>query len=144
MTESIDVVFLDLGDTLVIAKDGRREWMPGAQSALERLRRKKVRLGILSNTNGYDREKLLSILPEDFSYEAFEDGLIVLSFDVGVEKPKPGIYAEAIKKAGVPAQQTIYVGEKEEETSAAEGTGMRSFLMLEFPADWDRLVSLID
>lgn len=143
MTESMKVVFFDLGDTLVIARDGRREWMPGAKAVLGRLRDKKTRVGILSNTNGYNRKRLLDILPEDFSYEMFEEGLIVLSFDVGVEKPEPGIYGEAIKQAGVPAGETIYVGEKPEETSAAEAAGMRSFTVQELPQDWETLVDLV-
>jgi putative hydrolase of the HAD superfamily len=143
MTESIKVVFFDLGDTLVIARDGRREWMPDAKEVLGRLRDKGIRVGILSNTNGYDRERLLEILPEDFSYESFADELIVLSFDVGVKKPELGIYREAIKRAGVPANQTMYVGEKETETSAAQAAGMRSLMVRQLPQDWETLVGLV-
>jgi len=104
---------------------------------------RRVRLGILSNTNGYDRKRLLEILPDDFSYESFDDELIVLSFDVGVEKPEPGIYREAIKKAAVPAGETMYVGEKLTETGAAETVGMRSFRVLSLPQDWQTLVNLV-
>lgn len=136
------VVFFDLGDTLVVRrneKDERRVWAPGAKQALASLSKTALRLGILSNTGGYDREQLRKILPIDFDYGTFEEGLVVLSGEVGEKKPEPKIYAIAIERAGVPAEQILYVGEDSEETRAAETAGMGSHQINALPDDLEKL-----
>ena len=98
-----------------------------------------LRLGILSNTGTDDREQLRKILPIDFDYGIFEEGLLVLSGEVSAEKPEPKIYEIAIERAGVPAGHILYVGEDSEETRAAEKAGMRSHFIETLPDDLNEL-----
>lgn len=139
MDESIKVIFFDLGDTLVISDREKREWMPGAKAVLKRLTEMGVRLGIISDTAKLSRKQLLELLPEDFDFGAFESGLVVLSSEVGVEKPDPAIFRLAIKKAHVPPGETLFVGESSEETDVAERCGMRAKRVQKFPQDFEDL-----
>ncbi len=140
MDESIKVVFFDLGDTLVVSDRERREWMPGAKAVLKRLADMGVRLGIISDTADLSREQLLELLPEDFDFGAFEEGLIILSSEVGVEKPDPAIFRLAVKNADVAAHEALFVGESSEETGVAERIGMKVKLVQKFPQDLEDVI----
>jgi FMN phosphatase YigB (HAD superfamily) len=93
-------IFFDLGDTLVTAD---KHWIAGAEEALRALHAKGVRLGILSNTGPLDRAHLASFLPPDFDFTLFEPELVVLSREVGLEKPDPRIFRLALQRAGTGA-----------------------------------------
>ncbi len=122
MTQShISVVFFDLGDTLVT---GNRGWVPGALEALESLSGVGIRLGIISNTGDLTRSALADLLPVDFRFSSFEEELIVLSSEVGIEKPKAQIFGLAIDRAGVSPLEIVFCGEKLSETLAAQMAGM--------------------
>ena len=57
---SIQVVFFDLGETLVTAP---RTWLPGARALLASLKTNGLRVGIISTTPGLaDRTAILGIL----------------------------------------------------------------------------------
>lgn len=91
-------VFFDLGDTLLTIHPP--EWIPGAQELLAALRESGVRLGVISNTRGRDRAGLGKYLPAGFSWDTFDPKLIVLSGEVGVDKPNPAIFKLALERAG--------------------------------------------
>lgn len=137
--KEVEVVFFDLGGTLVVKRaDGaeRRLWAPGAKEILSALSATSLRLGILSNTGDWDREKLKKdVLPLDFDLGLFEDDLIVLSATAPGKKPEPEIYEYAIGRAGVDASRTLYVGEDSTETGPAEKLGMKSYLIRTLPED---------
>lgn len=127
----VDVVFLDAGDTLVMRKpgsapDSRFQWAPGARSALNQLRASGVRLGLLSNAPPMPREQLLARLPADFSFDLFEPDLVVISGEVGVEKPDPAIFALAVQRARAPAAECLFCTEELLHVLAAQETGMRA------------------
>ncbi len=115
------VIFFDLGDTLVIAKNG---WVPGAKTVISQLRAKGYRLGLISNTGDMTRDQLLAILPQDFDLSIFEENLIILSSEVGVKKPSLDIFSMAIKKANVKPSECLFCTESLLDTLAAEQVGI--------------------
>ncbi len=114
------VVFFDLGGTLVTAHS--RKWIPGAQAVLAALREKGVRLGILSNTAELDRKGLEKILPPGFDWSVFEEDLIVLSSEVGVEKPDPRIFKLALDRAG--GTRAVFCAEDPTHSLASQFAGL--------------------
>jgi bacterial leucyl aminopeptidase len=118
------VVFFDLGLTLV--STDTTQWVPGAKAILKELRAAPVRLGVISNTGTLSRAQLQSRLPADFDWAIFDPTLILLSSEVGVEKPSLEIYRLAISRAGVAPDHCLYCSEDLLETLAAQRTGMNT------------------
>lgn len=120
--EPIRVVFFDLGDTLVTSAN--RQWVPGAQALLARLKARSLRLGVSSNTADLTRDELQPLLPVDFDWGLFEPGLIILSSEVGAEKPSHAIVESAVAAAGTPASGCLFCSESLVDTLAAQAVGM--------------------
>jgi FMN phosphatase YigB (HAD superfamily) len=135
----IRIIFFDLGDTLVrkvsASPSGLRfGWVPGVKDLVERLQLIKLRLGLISNTGGLTRTQLLQMLPHDFSFDLFDDNLILLSSEVGWEKPDLRIFRLAVNQAQnhinpdfrmqVDPQECLFVGESLKEVLAAQQIGM--------------------
>lgn len=79
------------------------------------------RLGIISNGNTEQQTKKLC---QTGIAERFD--IIVVSEEVGVCKPKPGIFLSACCRAGIEARQCNYVGDSlQNDALAAEAAGMR-------------------
>jgi FMN phosphatase YigB (HAD superfamily) len=57
---------------------------------------------------------------------AFEE--LVLSYQVRSVKPEPGIYQQAVSRAGVPAEEIFFVDDREENVSAAKEAGVDAVL----------------
>jgi HAD superfamily hydrolase (TIGR01509 family) len=78
------------------------------------------RLVLLSNTDtmrfGFVKKKFPGIL-------IFDE--YVLSFEVGFMKPHPQIYKEALKKAGFPARECVFIDDREENIEAAAKLGIK-------------------
>ena len=117
---SIQVVFFDIGDTLI----SRKAWLPGAKQMLADLRAKGIRIGLISNTGRMSRDELQGMLPEGFDFDEFEEGLVMLSSEVGIEKPRITIFSLAIHHAGVPPWATMFVTETLGHSLAAQSAGM--------------------
>lgn len=124
------IIFFDLGETLIMKN---RQWVPGAQTTLITLREKGLRLGIISNTGNLSRAQLIDVLPADFEFQMFDKNLIILSFEVGIEKPSAEIFQLAVKKAKVKAKQCLYCSENSAETLAAEKAGLKVINILPPP-----------
>jgi len=57
-------------------------------------------------------------------------GVVVTSQEVGINKPEPGIFQEALKKAGVKPAEAIYVGDQYQfDVVGSEGAGMLGILL---------------
>ncbi len=56
----------------------------------------------------------------------FEDG--VFSHEVGIRKPNPGIYKVTLKKAGVKAEEAVFIDDKAQFLTPAKEMGMLTFL----------------
>jgi putative hydrolase of the HAD superfamily len=79
-----------------------------------------VRTGLISNSMGngsYDR----SLFPELF------DG-VVISGEVGLHKPEPEIFLLGAERAGVPAEECVFVDDLRENCEGAEAVGMTAVL----------------
>lgn len=86
---------------------------------LEELRKQGRRLGIVSNFYG----NLESILHGEGLRELFD--VVVDSGVVGVEKPDPRIFREAMEALGIDARDTLMVGDsRARDMRGAEGLGM--------------------
>jgi FMN phosphatase YigB (HAD superfamily) len=136
---TISVVFFDLGDTLVSTT---RDWLPGAKNVLSTLRTKGVRLGLISNTGTLSRTQLLPLLPDDFDLTVFDSGLIVLSSEVGFEKPALKIFQLAVERTTEPASHCLFCTENLIDTLTAQQVDMRVARLQKPPAsDLQELIS---
>ncbi len=141
MSPTQQVIFFDLGDTLVRSP---RIWLPSATTALASLKSKGFRLGIISNTTGLaDRTAILNLLPIDFDITVFEPGLVLFSSEVGIEKPKKAIFNKAVAAANVSAAKCLYCSENPVETLAAQEVGMRSLRIITGSDDITKLDSYL-
>src|SRR5262249_55611635 len=103
-----------------------RKFLPNAQALLAQLLTRGVRLGIISNTANLTRAQLTTHLPPDFDWGQFEPALVVLSSEVGVEKPDPAIFDKAVSMAGIDPTLCMYCSEDLGETLVAQQRGMRA------------------
>jgi putative hydrolase of the HAD superfamily len=89
---------------------------PGALELLQDLRRAGFRLGIISN---FDL-RLREILQHVGVLDLFEQ--IVVSSQIGAEKPSPRIFGEALRRFAVEPAELLHVGDEEK----ADGDGARA------------------
>lgn len=136
----IQTIFCDIGKTLI--RDNQ-SWMPGAQEFLGQMRAANRKLGVISNTDGLTRGALAPHLPNDFDFQAFDDELIVLSGEVGLEKPDIRIFVKAISQAQMPPWACLFIGENLTEILAAQRAGMRAARIALLPQDFEALTALI-
>jgi FMN phosphatase YigB (HAD superfamily) len=122
MSQFVKAIFFDLGMTLVSADT--TQWNPGAQTVITELRTEGLRLGIISNTGNLTRPQLKNRLPSDFDFNDFDAGLVLLSSEVGIEKPSQDIFRLAVNRVGAPSEQCLYCSEDFLETLAAQRAGM--------------------
>jgi putative hydrolase of the HAD superfamily len=118
---TIKAVLFDLGDTLV---DRNRHWLPGAESAIAALKAAGKRVGIISDTDTLTREELRAHLPSTFTFDTFDPALVLLSSEVGIEKPALGIFQLAIERAQLEARSIFFCTETVLHVLAAQRAGM--------------------
>ncbi len=96
----------------------------GSVKTLARLRDMGVKVGLVSNTTA-DVSDIWSTSP----FEPLLDAS-VLSCDVGMKKPDPGIYFQACQRLGVGARECLFVGDGgSKELTAASSVGMDAILI---------------
>ncbi len=92
---------------------------PPALDALKKQKAAGKALLLLSNTDvrrfGYIREAYPEML-------IFDD--YVLSFELGMVKPEPGIYLEAVRRAGCRPEECVFIDDMPENVEAAIKLGM--------------------
>jgi FMN phosphatase YigB (HAD superfamily) len=132
MITKYEVIFFDLGDTLVKGKN----WLPGAKELLGLISRDEIRLGIISNTGDLSRAGLLAALPADFPWGLFESDLIILSSQVKVEKPSPGIFRIARERSGCEPAKCLFCTENIIDGLVAQQLGLHAY-RLQSPPDSD-------
>lgn len=87
--------------------------------------KKSYRLFLLSNTNEIHRIKFHRSFKEDFGYsfyDLFEHSFY--SHKMGMRKPNPQIYVQALKEANLDPEETLFIDDMEENIEAAKATGM--------------------
>ena len=133
---AIKAIFFDIGDTLI----SKKQWLPGARETVLAMRKKEVRVGLISNTGNLSREDLGKLLPADFDFGLFEEGLTMLSSEVGIEKPNLGIFSLAVQHTGLSPWETMFVGESLRETIAAQKAGMQAARIVKPESDFRELL----
>jgi HAD superfamily hydrolase (TIGR01662 family) len=97
---------------------------PGTAEALQELRSRGYRLGVISNSDGR-----IEALLESVGLAGYFD-FIIDSHAVGVEKPDPRIFRMGCERAGVEPEEVVYVGDIYEiDIVGARSVGMRAFLI---------------
>ncbi len=103
------------------AEPGVWEVFTDVPAVLAALQEAGYRLGVISN---FDR-RLRKVLDDLGLAASFEH--IVISSEVGADKPAPRIYAEALRLFGVPAGRALHVGDDPHKDGGAEHVGLRVF-----------------
>jgi putative hydrolase of the HAD superfamily len=100
------------------------ELYPDARPALERLRARNYRLGVISNFDSRLDDLLMNLGIGDF----FEH--VILSWQVGSAKPDAGIFRRALELMDVRAGQALHVGDSPgEDVAGALGAGLHAVLI---------------
>ena len=87
--------------------------------ALELQARPGVTVGIISNTNEAHVMHLDRLVPELNEFE-----LVMMSNEIGMEKPDPDVYALALELLGITADDALYVDDRPENVEGARAAGM--------------------
>ncbi len=124
------VLVRELNDARVkaFADNGVHLWDDSVPT-LRELRARGLRTAIVSNCDHATRP-----IVDDLGLEHEADA-IVLSFEVGVAKPDPGIYRAALSAVGALPQEAVFVDDQAWYCEGAEALGIRSFLIRRDDAD---------
>ena len=108
---------------------------PDVMRTLETLRGHGLRLGIVSNA-AY-RPRLMKQQVAALGLAGFFDA-VTFSSEVGVRKPHPAIYADALRKLGADPSRTLFVGDRvREDVQGPQAQGMRAVLTREWRQEDD-------
>jgi putative hydrolase of the HAD superfamily len=110
------------------ADNGVHLWKDSIPTMRE-LRARGLRTAIVSNCDHATRP-----IVDDLGLEHEADA-IVLSFEVGVAKPDPGIYRAALEAVGAGPEEAVFVDDQAWYCKGAEALGIRSFLIRRDDAD---------
>jgi FMN phosphatase YigB (HAD superfamily) len=140
----IKAIFFDIGSTLVNTKT--QSWLPGVQEGLKTLRSRGMPIGLISNTYGNSREKLLkNYLPPDFQFSDFVPSMVILSDEVNMDKSNPKIWVLAAERTNETIEHCAFVGENPKEIAGAQQAGMQAILWSEdTEAGMKALIELMD
>ncbi len=103
-----------------------RAWLvyPEVLSTLSELKDHGFRLGIISNFDSRLRDVLVNLGIDPF----FEQ--VTLSWEIGVAKPDPKIFAIALDRMGLRGSEALHLGDSiEEDIKAAQRAGIRAVLV---------------
>ena len=120
----------ELNDTRMraFAENGVHFWGDSIPT-LRELRVRGLRTAVVSNCDHSTRPIV------DGLGLARETDAIVLSFEVGVAKPDPGIYLAALGALDATPERSVFVDDQPAYCEGAEALGIRSFLILRDDAD---------
>jgi len=108
---------------------------PEVLAALDELRRAGYRMGLVSNISL--RPDLMRADLERMGLAQYLDAT-VFSSEVGVRKPDPRIFQEALDRLRVEPPETVFVGDRlYDDVSGAQAVGMRSVLTRQFRQEDD-------
>jgi HAD superfamily hydrolase (TIGR01662 family) len=127
----IEAVCFDLGDTLVseesiVHDEGGHaltaSLVPGAREVLARTRKEKYKTALIANADGISARNVIA----SCSLEDYFD-VMVISGEVGIEKPDTGIFHIALDRLGVRAGNAVMVGNRiNADIHGAKQAGMKS------------------
>jgi len=124
---TIEAIFFDLGDTLgsaVLTPPPKHlaalNVYPYVPEVLQQLAVRPGRLGIISNTGDDGYVAMNRVLKACGLLDYFNSSLLLYSKDTGLRKDSPAVFIEAARRAGVPPEQVLFVGEDARERYFAE------------------------
>ena len=98
--------------------------MPHSHEVLAELRRRGLKLGLVTNGRGEKQRQCMAGLG---LADAFDT--VIVSREVGCSKPEPRIYALALEQLGVQAAQTLFVGDSPlNDVAGPQSAGMKAAL----------------
>lgn len=105
------------------------EWTPypDTEAALKGSAERGLSVGVLSNI-AFDIRPAFSARGLDAYVDQF-----VLSFEVGAQKPDPRIFEVAVERLGVPAEDTLMIGDSDEADGGARALGCQFALVDPLP-----------
>lgn len=106
--------------------------------ALAALRSKGLAIGLISN---FDR-RLYAIL-DSLDLRGFFDA-VVISSEIGADKPDPFIFQAALKRLNVRASEAMHVGDDLKKDGGAGTVGLRVFQLDRPTRSLDRLLTILD
>lgn len=125
--EDIDFDDFDrLFDDLFVYFEGAEGWslFPETAEVLERLQRKQLQLGVISNF-----DSRLSAVCESLGVRSFFKTMTISS-QSGAAKPSPEIFKKALQEAGVSSGETVYIGDTlHHDIEGAQAVGMKALLL---------------
>jgi len=108
---------------------------PDVVRTLENLQRPGLRLGLVSNAAYLPR--LMEAQLTALGLASYFTG-VTFSSEIGVRKPHPAIYQDALAKLGVEASKAVFVGDRvREDVQGPKSLGMRAVLTREFRQEED-------
>jgi HAD superfamily hydrolase (TIGR01662 family) len=108
---------------------------PDVVDTLRTLRERGLRLGLVSNA-AY-RPRLMTQQLAALGLRDSFDG-VTFSSEVGLRKPHPEIYLDALRKVGIEAERTLFVGDRvREDILGPQRLGMRAVLTREWRQEDD-------
>ncbi len=110
----------------IIASNGtvRKYAFPETIAVLQEFKQK-YKIAILSNTTNISMKQILEKFP---IHELVDE--IILSYEVGIQKPDPHIYALALQRLGVSADEAVMVGDSLRlDVASAESCGIKGILI---------------
>ncbi len=121
-------------DAGLLARYRERQWSahardfelrPGVRETLAELRARGLHLGLVSNIDDDQLEHLLEVAGVRGDFDS-----VLSSEAAGVCKPAPGIFREAIRRAGCAANEALFVGDSVfHDVAGANRLGLRSVLI---------------
>lgn len=124
------------------AHEDRHLWgtvNPDAPSVLDELRRGGYRLGVISNSEDGQAERLVDLLGVRHFFEFCVD-----SYVLGSTKPDSKIFLHAVEMLGTEPQETAYVGDMyTQDVVGASGAGLFPILLDPFQLQPERSVTRI-
>ena len=96
---------------------------PDTEPTLRALRARGMKIGIVSN-HAWDLRPILRTAGLDQLIDAY-----AISYEVGVAKPSPKIFAEACRRLGVAPENALMVGDDAVSDGAATDAGLQLYLL---------------
>ncbi|MGX1008012.1 hypothetical protein AB7M74_001872 [Bradyrhizobium japonicum] len=132
MGNEIAVLFFDLGDTLgspILTPPPMHltgfNVFPFVLPILDDIRRRGLRIGVISNSGDDEGEKINHVLETADLLRYFEKSLLIYSKDVGLTKSSAAIFRLAAERAGLATdpRRCLFVGEDASERASALDAG---------------------
>jgi FMN phosphatase YigB (HAD superfamily) len=121
--------FFDIGGTLGLVENGTLTLFSNTRAVVEGLRALGLKLGIITNVPpDWDQARVVDLIEQAGIIGCFEKKGIITSTEAKASKPDRKIFEFAAVKLGVPMNESLFIGEAENEVAGAIAAGMCGIL----------------